>query len=207
MDNLTFWWDALSGLEKFYWAIALPFTAFFAVQFLLTLIGLDGDHDVDLDHDIDVGDGGDTSIAEAGDSFQLFSIRSIISFFTIFGWAGITFLHLGWHPIGATIMAIVLGTGMMFLVSYIFHWMIRMQEDGTMNIHNAIFETGEVYIPIPANGKGKGKIQIAVQGTLRELEAITEGNINIPTGTKVKVKEIIDDEVLVVEPVEMLATM
>lgn len=207
MDNLTIWWNALSGLEQFFWAIAIPFTAFFSIQFLLTLLGFDHDHEIgDLDTDMDLSDG-DSSITDAGDAFQLFSIRSIISFFTMFGWAGIAFLRAGWTPVGTFIMAFILGTGMMFLVSYLFHWMLKMQQSGTMQIHNALFETGEVYIPIPAAGKGRGKVQIAVQGTLRELEAITEGKHRIPTGTKVKVKEIMADDVLLVTPLEMLVEM
>jgi len=43
-----------------------------------------------------------------------------------------------------------------------------------------------------------GKIQIQIQGSLHEMDAITEGD-SLPTGSVARVKEIIDDKLLLVE--------
>ena len=61
-----------------------------------------------------------------------------------------------------------------------------MQRNGTLNFDNALDQVGEVYIPIPPNRQGAGKVMIAVQGSLKELEAITDESSIIKTGTKVK---------------------
>ena len=44
-----------------------------------------------------------------------------------------------------------------------------------------------------------GKVQIKVQGALRELEAITDSEEELSTNTIVKVKEVVSAELLLVE--------
>jgi hypothetical protein len=51
-------------------------------------------------------------------------------------------------------------------------------------------------MPIPANGEGFGKVQINVQGTVRELDAINADSEDLPTGSLIKVIEIIDGHIL-----------
>ena len=199
MDNLPSWWAALSGMEKFFWAIAISFSVLFLLQFLMMMLGFDLDSDADMDMDHDTS--GDIEVGEAGDTFHLFSIRSIIAFFTIFGWSGVVLLDMQWPLAAVFILSFIFGAGTMFLVSYLFSLIYKMEQSGTLNLHNAIFETGEVYIPIPGKKEGVGKVLINVQGSLRELEAITEGQ-NITTGTKVKVKEVLDNDTLLVIPEE-----
>ena len=55
-----------------------------------------------------------------------------------------------------------------------------------------------MYIPIPANSSGNGKINIVVQGSLMECDAMTEEHEQLSTGTKIRVTDIVGD-VLVVE--------
>ena len=75
----------------------------------------------------------------------------------------------------------------------------RLAEDGTLRIKNALGAIGEVYLPIGANRSKTGKVQIIVQGSLRELEALTDEDNTLPTGTVVKVIEIVSAELLLVE--------
>jgi hypothetical protein len=58
-------------------------------------------------------------------------------------------------------------------------------------------KTGEVYLSIPAQNMGKGKVQISVNGSVHELDAITQGE-KIDTGAMVKVTDIMGDNLLVV---------
>ena len=88
---------------------------------------------------------------------------------------------------------------MMVLTSLLFYWMGKMAESGTLRIKNAIGVVGEVYLPIGANRSEIGKIQIKVQGSLRELEAITDNNEELKTNTIIKVLEVVSDELLLVE--------
>ena len=67
-----------------------------------------------------------------------------------------------------------------------------------MKISNTIGRTGEVYLPIKANNGGFGKIQISVQGSVHELQAMTMDDEDLPGGTIVFVERIIDNHILVV---------
>ena len=65
-----------------------------------------------------------------------------------------------------------------------------------------LWETvGEVYLPIGANRSKMGKVQINVQGSLRELEALTDSGEGLKTGTMVEVTEIVSAEILLVKEI------
>ena len=88
----------------------------------------------------------------------------------------------------------------MFIVAGLFYSMLKLTESGTIDLKNAIGLTGEAYIPIPENKSGVGKIQITIQDSLREIEAMTSGE-TISTGTFVKVIGIINN-ILIVEKLD-----
>jgi hypothetical protein len=93
------------------------------------------------------------------------------------------------------------GLLMMVATGYLFFWMARLTQSGTLKIKNAIGTIGEVYLPIGANRTNIGKIQIKVQGALRELEAITDAEEDLKTNTIIKVVEVVSAELLLVEKV------
>ena len=80
----------------------------------------------------------------------------------------------------------------------LFYFISRLAEDGTMQMKNAVGRLGEVYMVIPKKGSGFGKVHINVQGALREMDAISNGNKEIPVGTVIKVLEVIDEHILLV---------
>ncbi len=187
------WWSGLTGVEQLFWGISIVFSVLFVIQFILSLIGFDFEGDVDFE----VGD------AEPGmldSDFTVLSVRSFIAFFTFFGWAGVLVLKGG----GSTIMAFIAGglSGLaaMFVVGYIMYLFSTLQETGNADLSEAIFNTGEVYLSIPAAKTGAGKIHIKINGSLKELDAVTEGGA-IATGAKVRVIEILDDNILQVETI------
>jgi hypothetical protein len=55
-----------------------------------------------------------------------------------------------------------------------------------------------VYLSIPGNKGGKGKIQVSVKGTVHELDAITESN-RIESGSMVRIIRIENNSLVVVE--------
>jgi len=76
----------------------------------------------------------------------------------------------------------------------------KLAEDNSFKISNTLFKTAEVYLTIPENKKGKGKIMISVNGAFHELEAMTE-NARIESGAVVKVVSIEYGNVLIVETI------
>ncbi len=195
------WWGALSDPEKIYWTISIVFSVLFVIQFVLSLLGLDHDHDIDLDHgDADFGHA-DHTLDGFDSDFTIFSLRSIIAFFTFFGWAGVLVLSSGGPLFLAIIASFGSGLTAMFLVAYIMYMFIQLQSSGNMDIDNAIDQVGDVYLVIPPNKSAQGKVHIKIQGRLREMAALTDGK-QIPTGSRIRVIDIIDNELLLVEPLD-----
>ncbi len=219
------WWEALSGFEKVFWYISIPFSIILVIQIVLTFIGLDGsssdvgeglsdgsgldldidtdvDFDVDVDVDIDIDADPSSNQDIAGHDtpmFSFFTFRNFVAFFAVFGWAGIVGIHNDFGTAWTIVFAIVLGLAMMFIVSGLFYFMHRMVGSGTMNIRNALNQVGNVYIPIKANAANTGKIQVNIQDSIREMSAITRKDEDLPTGTVVRVTGIVSGNILVVE--------
>ncbi|WP_109097776.1 hypothetical protein [Aquimarina sp. AU58] len=183
--------EGMSTFEQAYWIIAILGSIIFLIIFALTFIGAS---DVDMEADIS-----DIDADDGGVGFQFFTFKNVIAFFTIFGWTGILCIDNELSTIVTIVISSFAGLLMMILTSLLFFWMHKMAESGTLKIKNAIGAIGEVYLPIGANRSSIGKIQIKVQGSLRELEAVTDSEEILKTSTIVKVVEIIGSELLLVE--------
>ena len=194
---LTFgsWWSALAGIQQVFWAIAIVFSVLFVIQFVFGLIGLD------MDADLDVSAEGLESGASLEGDFSVISSRGIIAFFTFFGWTGVLMLNAGGTTLSSIIAASVAGAAAMFIVGYMMWQFTKLNQEGNIDINNAIFNTGEVYLTIPAKDGGQGKVHINIEGSLKELDAITENGESLPTGSFIRVVEVIDNQLLLVEPV------
>ena len=184
-------WSAIGVFEQVYWILAIPATLIFTVLLVLTIAGSDADTDVDTDIDSDIADG--DSIP-----FQFISLKNIVAFFAVFGWSGIGFINAGMSYWLVLILSFLCGVLMMFLMASLFYLMSKLVESGTLDMKNAIGKLGEVYLVIPGKRGGMGKVQINVQGALRELDAITDSD-TIPTFSIVKVLDVIDDHILLVK--------
>jgi len=65
-----------------------------------------------------------------------------------------------------------------------------------MVIQDAIGQIGSVYLTIPE--QGTGVVSVAVKGTLRSLDAMSEAGKRIPTGAMVRVTGVTAGKILVV---------
>ncbi len=186
-------WQSLDLIEKIYWSIAIPFSFIFVIQIILTFFGGDID-EIEADGDSDVSVEGDTGI-----EFQFITLKNLVAFFTIFGWAGIASLDGGLGISKTVIISTLSGLVMMTIMASIVYFMGKLTDSGTLNLNNAIGKTGSVYLTIPAKRSGLGKVQIKVQG-LQTLDAMTDYEEDIKTGGVVDVIEILNNEILVVKP-------
>lgn len=67
--------------------------------------------------------------------------------------------------------------------------MMKLEKDGTIKMEDCVGKSCDVYLRIPASRSGKGKIQISINGTIQEFEAITDEEDMIATGSRVKITE------------------
>lgn len=185
------WWDGLGIVSKIYWIIAFPATLFFLIQIVMTFFGSDVDHDTDTH--IDYHAGGD----DAG--FHIFTIKNLVAFFTLFAWSGLACIEGGFAVAMTLIISFLCGFVMMIIMAGLFYYISKFTYSGTMEFKNAIGQTGDVYISIPAKKSGVGKVQVNVQGAVRTLDAMTEEAEKIKTGSLIQVTEIINENILLVK--------
>lgn len=188
--DFTSWWDARDWFERVFWIIALPSTLTFLFIMVTTFFGGDIDSDMpDADADID---------SDGGIGFQFITFKNLIGFFTIFSWVGLACIKNELSSTVTLLIAFLSGLAMMFVMAGIYYLLSTMVDDGTLKVKNAIGRLGEVYMNIPPKGEGIGKIQINVQGAMREMSAISNEEEMLKMGTVVKVLEVIDGHILVV---------
>jgi membrane protein implicated in regulation of membrane protease activity len=188
--SISTWWEHLATFEKTLWAIAILFSTIYLFQSILSISGGDVDHAS--------GDADGSVEHDHGMDYQFFTIRNMIAFFMMFGWTGIASHYGGLGKTATVLLAFAAGSIVVILTVLILKNMSRLRHSGTMNIANAINLTGTTYLFIPANRGGMGKVHIKVQGSLRELQAVTDDDTEIATGSLIRVKNIINDNILLV---------
>ncbi len=188
--TLNQWWEALSSAHQVFWFIAIVFSVLFFIQFVLLVIGFDGDG----------ADGVEMDIEDHGleTDFSALSLRSIIAFFTFFGWTGVLILGNKLSVLIAVSLASAAGLAAMFIVAYLMYKFAQLEQSGTLNLYHALDQPGEVYLSIPAHQAGEGKVHVMIDGVIREMDAITDGD-TLKTGEAIRVIEILDNNRLKVE--------
>lgn len=197
MDTITTWYNALDPQMRTYWGIAIFASVVFLIQMIMTFIGI-GDVDGG-DADFDLGEGsGDT--LDAGGTLQLFSVRNIINFLLGIGWAGVCFSPYISNSVLLAICSFLVGCVFVAIFAFVYKQMRRLEHDGAFKIMDCVGQVADVYLRIPAQRAGEGKIQYSFQGSVQELPAITDGE-QILSGSKVRVVEIIGDHTVLVEKI------
>ena len=154
------------------------------VQMVLLMIGLDGDVDADVD---------------SGDGFGFVSIRALASLMATFGLVGWWAVGEGYTVLSAAGMGAAAGLVVMVLVAWLFSLQSTLHQDGTIDTSQAVGLTATVYLQIPGQSAGKGKITVNLQGRTHEFIASTQG-ATIPTGSEVRITRQITENTFEVEP-------
>jgi len=174
-----------------YLIMALVGTTFFVIRLAIALFfGGDGDMDGDLaDHG---GDG----------AFNMFSILSILAFFMGAGWMGLT-ARIDWDLNSMVAAAAASGFGfvLMMMASGLMAFARKLNRAVEYDHATAIGKTANVYMSIPMKGDGGGKIQVAVSGRLKTMDAVSIGP-PIKEFSSVTVISVRDDGTFIVEPAD-----
>ena len=185
-------------------------------QFLLGLLGMGGDFGLleDLPHDVghDVAgahgsiadpDLSDQGVGHGNLSTWIFSILSLktltaaVAFFGLAGCAAVA-AHLSMaKQIGVATAA---GMSAMLLVHWLMRSLARLSQDNTLRIDHAIGMFGTVYLTVPANRSGLGKIHFQLQGRLVEYAALTNHDEALTPGSRVQIVAAVTGKSLEVEP-------
>ena len=204
------WWNSLDPAMKVLWAVTLSASLVFVIQTVMTFLGAAGDSDFDINTDVDAGAGTDAALdvdvaaneaAHAGSGMNLLTFRNFINFLIGFGWTAILLKD----SIPATglrmLIAILVGIVLVAIVMLLFKWLTDMQQSGNINVFKSAVDCeGTVYLTIPGERAGEGKVQITINNSVREYAAVTDGP-TLKTGQRIRVVEAVSSNTLLVEEI------
>lgn len=184
------WWAALSLTKSLFYGIGMVATLIALLLAVLAVIGteLHDAVDVPVGHE-DAGGGG------------IFSIKPLTGFFLGFGWVGGLSLDAGfpaWAALGA---ALVAGAAFMAAVVLMFRAILSMRSDGTARIADTVGAVGTVYVGLPAGRAAGGQVTVSFNGRQETYSALAKGDAAIPSGVKVRVTEVVDNQTVRVEAI------
>lgn len=169
----------LDPVLQTFWGIAIFISVVFLIQTVLTFVGMDwsgSELNADFDGNLD-----DNAVP-----FQLFTLRNLINFLIIFSWSGIAFYSTFSNIILIIILATISGILFVFLFFLMLKKIEKLSDNNTFDIAKTVGMCGEVYLKIPKKNTGKGKILISYKGSIKELDAVTEGD-EIKFQTQIKI--------------------
>ena len=196
------WWNSMDLVGQIFALIAIPSTLVLLVQSLLLIFGIGGgDGGIDLD-----GDGVPDTPGFEGDGdggLALFSLRGIMSMAAVAGWSGLV-MHEAEMPLVLTVfLAAVFGFLAMVGIAFVMKMAMKLQQNGNLDIGYAIGKVGTVYIPIPPEMKGAGKINLTIQERFVEIDAKTACSRKLATGESVRITATDPTGLVIVEPFEI----
>ncbi len=193
------WWAELSLVMKILWSVTLTASLVFIIQSVLTFIGADADADFDVDVDTSM-DGSDLSNIDGGSN--LYTLRNFVNFILGFGWSAILLQDSISSVALLILVSALIGAALVAAVMYLFKWLAGMQQSGNINLQKAAAGCeGKVYLTIPGARSGTGKVQITINGAVREYDAMTESEEALRTGTPIRVVDTLDSNTLLVEEI------
>ncbi len=191
------WYLSLEPFLQVLYGVAIISTALFLFKGILLVFGISGtDTPIDSDGALD-----DISDFDADAGVRYFSIVGILSFLSVGSWGAILGLTLSQSHIIAICAGIAAGTAEMIAVARLVRFLRRLQESGNVRTEHAIGKIGEVYLSIPPIEHGTGKVNLVINSGLKEFQAVSLDKTVIPTGTKVRIVDIQNDNTLVVQRV------
>ncbi len=208
------WWDNLSNLQQVSFIVAISATIIMVIFIILMLIGMDGaesfdgdvDIDIDFDGDIDFDDvdgtgdvdgyNHDSIISISG--LRILTIRGVLAFFSIGGWT----VYLLADDVSvwlAIVIGIIAGAIASVLLAMAMKATMKLESSGNLDYKGAVGKTAVVYIRVPKNAIGKGKVIFTHQGKMVEVDAITKEKEDIMSKTEVKIISLENETTLVVK--------
>lgn len=189
-------WTELGLAGQIYFVMACVASVLMIIQLIFLLIGFIGGGlgDVDgsdIDADID---------ADGGSDVGLISLKGLIAFFAIGGWVGVAMVTADVHLAVTVIVSLACGAVALIGIGFLYKAIYSLQSSGNINVVNAIGQTVEVYLTVPAKDSGTGKVTALVQERQVELEARTNSLEPIKTGSMAKIVSVVGS-VVIVEPI------
>jgi hypothetical protein len=201
-------------LTTFYIFCAVIGGVIFICQFVMLLVGFGGEEadfasDVpdDIPDDIpdDMPDVTDAQgvVVDHGSSwiFGAISLRTVVAATLFFGLFGLAAKQASAGNAVSLVVAVIGGALAFFGMHWVMKTLYKLGQDSTVRVERAVGCRGSVYVPIPPNKSGAGKIQLKLQNRIMEFAAMTTAEDKLPTGARVEVVSLISPTTVEVKPV------
>ena len=179
----------VSGIDMLFASSALIGGILFVLYFFLLMTGGIATDIFDGLFGIDVDMGADAS-------FKALTFQGIMAFLMFFGLAGLYVTKSGGGPSPAILAGAIAGGASMYFTGKLFELFVNLQQDGTVELSEAIGAKGQVYLRI--TDEGVGQVTVEVNEAQRTFNAKSEDGTGIATGDFIEVVDTIG-EVLVVK--------
>jgi hypothetical protein len=194
-------WDSMSQFQQVFFVLALTSTAIMVILIIMMFIGMDEadgfDGDIDVDAGIDIFN--DEPISGIA-GLKILSIRGVLAFFSIGSWT-VYLLSDVWPVWAAILLGMVSGSIASILLAYAFRAAMKLESVGNLDYRSAIGKPAMVYIKIPKEKTGRGKVIMNHQGRMLEVDALSNESEDLLRNTKVLVESLEDDSTLVVKKI------
>jgi len=201
------WWEALDGFSKGMFGAAVFFGVIFVYEMFAAFTGLGSDSDADgaPDHDFgadgapdhDVGADDSHDAAQSTALFKLFSVRSIVSFFTLFTWGTALYTSNGMGHTAALGLGTLWGLAAMLIVSLLVHFMRGLAYDGTARAQDSVGSEVTVHLDIPPGGEGE--VRMLCGDAITHFRAREARGNAAPAGSRARVLRILGPNLVEVE--------
>lgn len=193
-------WGDMTAFQQVFFVLAIVATVVMVILIIMMFIGMDEadgfDADVD-DVDFDIDDINNEPISGIG-GLRILTIRGVLAFLSVGGWT--TYLLSGvvaeWI---AGLIGAAAGAVASVLLAYALHAALKLESSGNLDYHSAVGKHAMVYIRIPAERNGRGKILMNHQGKMVEVDALTDEKEDLLRNSKVEVVSLDDDTTLIVK--------
>ncbi len=174
------------SLDSLFCYCAYIGTAFYILRLL---IGFGGE--------IDSGDS--LSHQESDDAFRFLSLNTLIGFCMMFGWGGLAgFRQFQLSGILSFVTAVISGAVFLGLLKIIFSGAKKLVGRGSVqDLDKVAGVTGKVYQSIGTNKRGV--VQIVLDDFIREFDAVSADNREIPSFETVEILKAIDQKTVLVK--------
>jgi len=193
---MALWWSNLMAIQQIAFILAVTATIIMLIFLLLMIFGMDdstfdgGFQDADLDFLSD-------EPLSAISGLKIFTIRGALAFLSVGGWIVYIFAPV-LHVLLVIFAGILAGLLASYLQALAFSAAMKLESSGNLDYTRTIGKTASVYIRIPKERTGKGKVMINLEDLFIEVDAITDEKSDLLSKTMVEIIGLENDTTVIV---------
>ncbi len=210
---MSAWFESLTNYGQVLFVIAFAATLIMIVFIILMLIGFDNsefdgiddlsmdvDFDVDVDADFDIDSINDEPLSSIG-GLKIFTIRGILAFLSMGSWTTMLFLDI-LSPWIATVIGMIVGLISAYLLALALRQAMKLESSGNIDYRKAIGKPAIVYLRVPKQNSGHGKVNLVLEDRFIEVDAITKGDEDILVNQEVTIVGLYDLTTVIVSKIK-----